>query len=367
MKLKMYLSQTLLAASLLAAVFAARAQTQPAPAPAPTNAPKGAADDLFADRVIAKGVGVEIRQSRLDEAMASVKANAVSRNQEINPARMPMLEKQVFDNLLMNQLLAAQATDEDRAKGKAEGDKEFDLIKKRALNEETLVKQLKAIGLTEDKLHAQLIEDAVPMAVLRKKVTITPEEVKRFYADHPSDFEEPEMVRASHILLQTGDLRTGVELSAEQKAAKLKQIEELLKRARAGEDFEQLAAKYSEDEGSRNQGGEYTFPRGKMMPAFEAAAFSLKTNQISDVVTTSYGFHIIKMLERIPARKLEFEKAKVDIEDYLARQKIDALAPGLYVSMRKEAKVEILDPRLKSMSEDDTTGVYPGAALPAPK
>src|SRR5437763_13727165 len=111
------------------------------------------------------------------------------------------------------------------------------------------------------------------------------------------------MVRASHILIATSDPATGTEMSESEKKAKRKIADDLLKRAKAGEDFAKLAKENSEDPGSKDKGGEYTFPRGQMMPEFEAAAFSLNTNQVSDVVTTPYGFHIIKLYEKIPAHK----------------------------------------------------------------
>jgi peptidyl-prolyl cis-trans isomerase C len=343
MKLNMKTAGFFLAAALCLVAAGADAQ-----APASTNAqPK--LDSLFGDPVIARGKGIEIRQSRLDEAMASVKAGAISRGQEITQAQMPLLQKQVFDNLLMNTLLTAKATDAEKAKGKEEGDKRFDIIEKRASSKETLTKQLKALGLTVDTLHARLIEEAIPQQVLRSKVTITDEQVKKYYEDHPGDFEEPETVRVSHILIMTTDPRSGAQLPAEQVKAKKKQIDDLLKRARAGEDFLKLATDYSEDPGSREKGGVYTFPRGQMVAPFEAAAFSLKTNQISDVVTTIYGYHIIKLLEKNPAKKFEFSKVSADIKDYLAGKEIDKIAPDLYTSLRQEANVEILDPELKSM------------------
>ena len=73
-----------------------------------------------------------------------------------------------------------------------------------------------------------------------------------------------------------------------------------------------------------------------MVAPFEAAAFSLKTNQISDVVTTSYGYHIIKLLEKIPAKKFELAKVNTDIKDYLAQQEIDKMAPDLYAASGKK-------------------------------
>ncbi len=116
---------------------------------------------------------------------------------------------------------------------------------------------------------------------------MTDEEVKKFYDENPTRFEEPEMVRASHILLSTMDAATRQPLADDKKAVKRKQAEDLLKRARAGEDFAKLAKEFSEDPGSRDKGGEYTFPRGQMVPEFESAAFSLNTRPTEEVIRRS--------------------------------------------------------------------------------
>ena len=79
-------------------------------------------------------------------------------------------------------------------------------------------------------------------------------------------------------------------------------MEGISKRASAGEDFKQLVAQYTEDIVSKNKGGEYTIARGQTPPEFEAVAFSLGTNQISDVVSAASGYHLIKVLGKIPAK-----------------------------------------------------------------
>ena len=119
------------------------------------------------------------------------------------------------------------------------------------------------------------------------KITVTDAEARKFYDDHPADFEQPEMVRIAQIFLSTHDPLTGAELSDTDKAAKKKEIEDILKRARAGENFSNLVEQYSEDPVSKDKGGVYTIARGQTPPEIEAAAFSLNTNQISDVVTTT--------------------------------------------------------------------------------
>ena len=186
------------------------------------------------------------------------------------------------------------------------------------------------------------------------KVDISDADAKKFYEDNPSKFEQPEMVRASHILISTKDpmdmnpnFSQRKDLPDSEKAAKRKQAEDLLKRARAGEDFAKLAKEYSDDPGSKDKGGEYTFPRGQMAPEFEAAAFSLKTNEISDLVTTQFGYHIIKLSEKIPAKQVEFDKVKDRIKSYLAQQEIGKKAPDFFAKLKKDANVEILDDKLK--------------------
>ena len=136
------------------------------------------------------------------------------------------------------------------------------------------------------------------------------------------------------------------------KNEKHKLAEDLLKRARAGEDFAKLAKEYSEDPGSKDNGGEYTFPRGKMVPEFESAAFSLKTNQVSDIVTSQYGYHIIKLLEKISAKKTDLNTNVVaDIRNYLTQQEVQNKLPDYMVKLKKDANVEILDDKLKAAEQ----------------
>jgi parvulin-like peptidyl-prolyl isomerase len=150
-------------------------------------------------------------------------------------------------------------------------------------------------------------------------------------------------------LLLTIDPVSHAPLTADQIAAKRKQIDDILKRAQAGEDFAALATQYSEDPGSKDNGGELpAFGHGEMVPQFEAAAFSMKTNTISSVVTTDYGFHIIKLLDITPAQTVPYAKVADKIKDYLAQQKTEKLAPAYLAGLTKDADVQILDADLKA-------------------
>ncbi len=320
-------------------------------------AKKGAATELFPDKVVAKGKGVEVKRSQLDEALISIKA---SQGQNLPPEQMSMFEQQVLDQLVTLQLLLSKATDADKQAGKEMADKRMVSVKERAGTEENLTRQLKSVGLTVDRLKEKLTEEATAEAVLQRelKVTVTDEDVKKFYDENPSKFEQPESVRASHVLISTKDPATGTDLSEDKKKEKLKLAQTVMERARKGEDFAKLAKEFSEDPGSKDKGGEYTFPRGQMVPEFESAAFSLQTNQVSDVVTTQFGYHIIKLSEKIPAQKTELSKVSDRVRDYLKQQALGKQAPDFVAKLKSEANLEILDEKLKK--KDDQLGLPAG-------
>jgi peptidyl-prolyl cis-trans isomerase C len=334
---------------------------------APTNAAAAAkpavkASDLFGSKVIAKGKGVEVTRGQLDDEAVRIKGQAAARNQNIPPEQMAVMERQILEQLIQVQLLKAQATEADKAAGKALAEKRFEDAKVKIGSEEALNRQLKLMGATREEVLAKWTESATAEAVLKRelKVDVTDADTKKFYDDNPARFEEPEMVRASHILLVTTDPKTNAELPDEQKAAKRKQMEGLLKRARAGEDFAKLAKDYSEDPGSKDKGGEYKFPRNQMLPEFEAAAFSLETNQVSDIVTTRFGYHIIKLSEKIPAKKVEYDKAANDIKEGMTQQALQKKFPDYVAKLKADAKVEILDEKLKAQQLPDPSGMPAG-------
>ena len=151
-------------------------------------------------------------------------------------------------------------------------------------------------------------------------ISTSEKDAKDYYDQHASEFEQPEMVHARHILLMTIDPAYRAALATNTVIAKRKQIEDLRKQILAGGDFAALAKAYSEDPGSKENGGELPlFPRGQMVAEFEAAAFALGTNEISDIVTTKYGFHIIKVLDKTPAKKIDFATGRVGDQGWIGR------------------------------------------------
>jgi peptidyl-prolyl cis-trans isomerase D len=147
------------------------------------------------------------------------------------------------------------------------------------------------------------------------KTIVPAADVQRFYNDNIAQYQTPEQIRASHILLNT---------AGKDEATVRKQAEDILKQARAGADFAALATKFSEDEGSKVNGGDLDyFGRGRMVPEFETAAFALQPGQISDLVKSQFGFHIIKVVDKKPAVTRTFDEVRPQIEEQLKAQRTD--------------------------------------------
>jgi len=307
------------------------------------------AKQIFPDDTLCKGKGVEIKRSQVDEAFVQFKANLIARGQVLSESKRDLAESQLLDRLVITKLLVNRANEEDKKKARAAADKFVESTKRQAGSDESFQRQLGAMNFTPEQFDAQVLERAICEEVvdreLRSHVTITDEQLKKFYDENGEQFERPETVRAAHILLATRDALTGQELSEETKKEKRQQIGKLLERAKNGEEFAALAREYSDDPASKNAGGEFTLARGQFRnPELEIAAFALKTNETSSVVTSEVGYHIIKLYEKIPAQKLELAKVKDDLKDGLSRREVqEKLLPDYLKSLKKEANLQYLN------------------------
>lgn len=332
--------------------------------PAKPTTPAG---QIFPDDVLIKGKSIEVKRSELDEAFLQFKANLNARGQVLPEERRELIESQLLDRLVITKLLLGRATDQDKKKARTAADKFIASTKEQAGSEESFSRQLGAMNFTPAQFDATVLERAICEEVvdreLKSKVSVTEDQIKKFYDENGRQFERPETVRAAHILLSTRDPNTNQELSAEKKKEKKQQLEKVLEKARKGEDFAALAREYSEDPGSKSKGGEYTFGRGQMVPEFESTAFSLKTNEVSDIVTTQFGYHIIKLYEKLPAQKLELDKVKDDLKEQLARSEVqDKMLPDFLKKLKQDADLNYLN---GAKAPEDKPAESPAAASPA--
>jgi peptidyl-prolyl cis-trans isomerase D len=164
----------------------------------------------------------------------------------------------------------------------------------------------------------------------RTKVVVPPADIEREYNNNSEQYTTPEQVRASHILLKT---------EGKDDAAVKAKAEELLKQARGGADFAELAKKNSEDEASAKNGGDLDyFGKGRMVPEFDAAVFAMQPGQISDLVKTQYGYHIIKLVDKKAATTRQLAEVRQQLTDQLAYQRAQAQANDLAQKLEKDIK-----------------------------
>ncbi len=320
--------------------------------------------------VIARGSGLEITRGDLDDAMAGIRNAYQKQGQPLSPDQAINIEKRMLNQLIETKLLLAKATDADRAAGKKAADLQITAAIENAGSADAFDQQLKANGLTEADVRAKITQQATAQAVVQRElnVTVTDDEVKNYYDAHTFDYEQPEMVRIAHILIYTIDPVTRAPLPDDQQLARRRLADDVLKRIQAGADFQAYAKQFSQDAGSKDNGGVLLpFPRGQMLREIEDAAFSLTNNQVSDVITTTSGYEIVKLLEKIPAKKTGYLAAIAQIRQGLAQQKTAQLAAAYLDGLEKAAAVEILDPNLKPVAGTGGNGmVAPPVAAAKP-
>jgi len=170
----------------------------------------------------------------------------------------------------------------------------------------------------------------VDLAQLRARVVVLPGEVEKYYRDNEPQYTTAEQVRASHILLKT---------EGKDEAAVKAKAEALLKQVKGGADFAALAKKESEDDQSKVQGGDLDyFGRGRMVKEFEEVAFSLPIGQVSEIVKSSFGFHIIKVTDKKPEAKRSLDEVRQQITEQLAFERAQTQATALADQIVKDAR-----------------------------
>ena len=179
---------------------------------------------------------------------------------------------------------------------------------------------------------------------LAADVQISQQDLQRYYSQHQDEFRVPEEVKVSHILIKTPlpgpDGKVDPKAVADAKA----KAEDILKKLQGGANFADLAKKNSDDPGSATQGGELGWiGRGRTVPEFEKAAFGLKPGQMSGLVQSSYGFHIIKVEDRHDAHLKSLDEVKAQIEPILKREKAAGAAQTLASTITTQARTQGLD------------------------
>ena len=308
---------------------------QPAtPVPVPPAKPMPA--ELPA--VLARVNGQAVTKVDFDRLVKNMEIGA---GQPIPAQRRDEILRKALDQLVTYTLLSQEIKARNISVSDAEVDGNLKQMQSQFPNEQEFKKALAARGMSVEQLKKDARVDMGITKMMEAEVATQPPpadaQVREFYDKNPDKFKQGESVRASHILFRVDEKAT----EAEKKKVRA-EADSVLKQAKSGADFAELAKKHSAD-GSAAQGGDLNFfSRGQMVPAFEQAAFALQPGQISDIVTTQFGYHIIKVTERKPASTVAFDQVKDRIREFLAQQQKQQRAEGFIDTLKKKAKIEVL-------------------------
>ena len=179
---------------------------------------------------------------------------------------------------------------------------------------------------------------------IEASVQVTQDDLTSYYREHRDSYRVPEQAKVSHILIKTPLPGADGKVDEKGVAEAQRRAEDLLKQIKGGAKFEDVAKKYSEDPGSGKEGGSLGWiGRGQTVPEFEKTAFSLPKGQVSDLVKSSYGFHIIRVDDRQDAHLKTLDEVKAEIEPALKHQKAQQLAQKMAESLLKDASSSTLD------------------------
>jgi len=276
------------------------------------------------NEVVATVNGVDIKKDQLYDSMIELGGDSI------------------LDNLINEELLEQEAkkagitvTDEDV-------NKEIEEVKKNFPSEEDFNAALQQSNMTLDDLKKQIPRQVQMRKLLEPKAkeSVTDEQVKQYFEENKAMYDTPEQVRASHILVGSNE-----------------EAEAILKQLKDGEDFAKLAQEKSIDTASKDAGGDLDFfGKGMMEEAFEKAAFALKTpGELSPIVQTSHGYHIIKFTEHKAATTANFEDNKAEIQESLISNKISELSQTWLTDLKANAKIT------NHLKKDTDTGAEGGA------
>jgi peptidyl-prolyl cis-trans isomerase C len=305
-----------------------------APAPAGKTAPEAKPEPPrpvpeTIPTIVARVNGQEIPKADFDRLLKQMESQA---GQAVPKERRDEIYRALVEQLVTYTALEhesrARGIEVTAAEAKQVSDAKIAELRKQIPDPKAFNKALAERNMTLDRLRSDIRKDIAINKMMEVELanTVTEAEIREFYDKNPDEFNG---VRASHILIRP----EGFDEASKTKARTT--AEGVLKEARSGTDFAELARKHSGD-GSAQQGGDLGFfTKASMVPAFSNAAFALEPGQISDVVETQFGFHIIKLAER---KSIPLAEATPKIREFL----MDKRQQAFVARIKSKSKIEVL-------------------------
>jgi peptidyl-prolyl cis-trans isomerase C len=293
--------------------------------------------------------GQPISRDEFEKTLNEIFASMGMQPSMLPPDQRGMLFRQFAEDMVVDKLIDQASADTEVTP--AEVDQELANIAQQYGSQERFAEELEASGQSLDEFKNRLTKLIRQRKWMESQVgsedEVTEAQAKEFYDENLGEFEQPDVVRASHILIRVDE-----DADEETVAAKQQQAAELAEKAQDGADFGALAEEFSEDPTAKQNAGDLNFfPKDRMVPEFAEAAFSMEVGTISDPVRTNFGWHVIKVTEKKEAQTLPFDDVKGDIMEYLKENRQQQAVEGVINKLREDAKVEIFvaEPVMPSM------------------
>lgn len=263
----------------------------------------------------------------------------------LDAADRTRIRRAALDHLIEKRLLDQKIKELNITVSDEEINQAIDDVKRQnnMASQDVLVSALASQGLTFEQYRSQLKEQIEKLKLVsmevRSKIQIGETEMRAYYEANRARYSEDDTFRARHIFFRTSEKDPADDIKRTMTTALM-----VLAEAKSGKDFEELAKSYSEDPAARKDGGALgVFRKGDMMPELEAAIVGMKPGEVSDLVSTPAGFHIIKLEERTTGKMKPFESVKAEIEDALYRKKSEERFNQWAKELRAKASIEVKD------------------------
>ncbi|MFE4813235.1 peptidylprolyl isomerase [Peribacillus simplex] len=272
--------------------------------------------------LIIAGIMVFAMISSTDKTMASIDGEKISKD-ELYDALVAGYGADTLDLLVTNKLVEMEAEKAGIKIKDEEIQKEIDTMVESYGDEKSLKEQLEASGSSMEALKKDIVVYLQTKKLVEPRITVTDDEISTYFEDNKETFDQAEQVEASHILVE------------DEKTAK-----KVAKEIAEGGDFAKLAAEYSTDKQTADNGGSLGyFGKGDMVGEFEDVAFDLDINKVSDPVKTDYGYHIIKVTGKKEAKKANLEDSKDVIKETLLSEKLQEEYPVWLAEVKKDHEI----------------------------
>ena len=306
--------------------------------------------------VIAKVNGVPLGSEILERELFAFRFRARQMEREIKPAEEITIARELLKSAVARELVVQKAKSLGIAITEEKINRQFENVEDQFPSHSAFLTSLAfqhmSIAALKEKIHRTLLEDELMRREIAPKVEVGDEETKKYYEDNKARFAKPVLYRVRHIHIATikpsGDAEDEASREKAERLTKMineeakEKINSILKKVEAGEDFAQLAKRFSEDDASREEGGFLgDLHPDSTIPEIAKEMVKLNEEETSGIIQSQFGYHILKLDEIIPSQLIPFSETKTDIMNLLLKMKTRELFETYVEDLGVKAEIQV--------------------------